>query len=84
MDLLLAKSKAGHDKNHIYVVIGEEGDLVFLANGTTKKCQSPKKKKKIHIQPIRHLPSELLQAAQEKEMNDALVAEILNLYNRRD
>ena len=84
MDLLLAKSKAGHDKNHIYVVIGEEGDLVFLANGTTKKCQSPKKKKKIHIQPIRHLPPELLQAAEKKEMDDALVAEILKLYNRRD
>ena len=84
MDLLLAKSKAGHDKNHIYVVIGEEGDLVFLANGTTKKCQSPKKKKKIHIQPIRHLPPELLQAAEKKEMDDALVAEILTLYNRRD
>lgn len=84
MDLLLAKSKAGHDKNHIYVVIGEEGDLVFLANGTTKKCRSPKKKKKIHIQPIRHLSPELLQAAQGKELDDALVAEILNLYNRRD
>ena len=84
MDLLLAKSKAGHDKNHIYVVIGEEGDLVFLANGTTKKCQSPKKKKKIHIQPIRHLPPELLQAAEKKEMDDVLVAEILKLYNRRD
>ena len=84
MDLLLAKSKAGHDKNHIYVVIGEEGDLVFLANGTTKKCQSPKKKKKIHIQPIRHLPPELLQAAEKKEMDDALVADILKLSNRRD
>ena len=48
MELLLAKSKAGHDKNHIYVVVGEEKDVFFLANGTTKKCQSPKKKKKIH------------------------------------
>ena len=84
MELLLAKSKAGHDKNHIYVVIGEEGDVVFLANGTTKKCQSPKKKKKIHIQPIRHLEPELIQMVQDKEMDDALVVEILNLYNRRD
>lgn len=84
MELLLAKSKAGHDKNHIYVVIGEEGDVVFLANGTTKKCQSPKKKKKIHIQPIKHLAPELMQMTHGKELDDALVAGILNLYNRRD
>lgn len=84
MELLLAKSKAGHDKNHIYVVVGEEKDVFFLANGTTKKCQSPKKKKKIHVQPIKHLASGLTELASGKELDDDLVAEILNLYNRRD
>lgn len=83
MKLMLAKSKAGHDKNHIYVVVGEEADMVFLANGNTKKCESPKKKKKIHIQPIKNLPPEVTTLAEDKELDDALIASVLELYNRR-
>ena len=42
MEITLAKSKAGHDKNHVYVIIGTEQDLVYLANGRTKTCEHPK------------------------------------------
>ena len=64
-ELILAKSKAGHDKNHIYVVMEKQEDVVYLVNGTTKTCANPKKKKAIQI-------------------NDTLVGEILDLYNRRN
>lgn len=83
MSLMLAKSKAGHDKNHIYVVVGEEQDLVLLANGVTKTCASPKRKKKMHIQPIKNLPEEITGMVKNKEVDDTLVASILDLYNRR-
>lgn len=83
MKLMLAKSKAGHDKNHIYVIVGEDEDMVLLANGKTKKCESPKRKKKIHIQPIKHLAPELLEMVEGKEWDDVLVASVLELYNRR-
>ena len=50
---MLAKSKAGHDKDNIYVVINIEGTDVYLANGKTRLLANPKKKKIKHIQIVR-------------------------------
>ncbi|OUP48931.1 KOW domain-containing RNA-binding protein [Lachnoclostridium sp. An181] len=49
---MLAKSKAGHDKNNVYIVIGEEDRYVYLADGEVRTWEKPKKKKKKHVQPI--------------------------------
>ena len=43
MDLILATSKAGHDKNQNYVIIDEIDDCYILANGETKPIKKPKK-----------------------------------------
>ena len=48
----LATSKAGHDKNRLYLIIGEEGDSVYLCDGRLRGVEHPKKKKKKHIQII--------------------------------
>ncbi len=79
---MLAKSKAGHDKNHIYVVVSEDENYVYLVNGGTKKLASPKRKKKMHIQPIKHLPEDISSILKE-ELDDEKVVMILDLYNRR-
>ena len=50
MDLKFAVSKAGHDKDSIYVIIKEEADMVYLADGRHKPLEKPKKKNKKHIQ----------------------------------
>ncbi len=81
--MILAKSKAGHDKNHIYVVVGEEGDMVLLANGGTKPLSKPKRKKQMHIQPIKHLPAEIA-ALEQEPLSDELLIKILDLYTRRN
>ena len=81
--LMLAKSKAGHDKNHIYLVVGEDADCVMLANGRTKCCAAPKRKKKIHIQPIKKLPEEVEILIQNDGLDDEMIIKILDLYNRR-
>lgn len=47
-----AKSKAGHDKLKIYVIIKEETEYVYLADGVYKTIEKPKKKGKKHIQII--------------------------------
>jgi uncharacterized protein (UPF0210 family) len=84
MDIMLAKSKAGHDKNHIYVVLQQTNDVVYLVNGVTKTVGNPKKKKRIHIQPIKHLPEEILSLVENAEaLDDATAVRILDLYNRR-
>ena len=42
---MLAKSLAGHDKDKVYVIVGLDEQFTYL--------QSPKKKKKKHVQLIR-------------------------------
>ena len=48
----LATSKAGHDKDRLYMIIGEEGECVYLCDGRLRGVEHPKKKKKKHIQII--------------------------------
>ena len=54
----LASSKAGHDKDKIYVIIKEDAEYVWLADGKIKTMDNPKKKRKKHIQPIKYFNNE--------------------------
>ncbi|MCI9296340.1 MAG: hypothetical protein HFI10_02765 [Lachnospiraceae bacterium] len=49
----MAVSLAGHDKNEIYVIVGEEKEYVYLADGRGKTCEHPKKKNRKHIRIIK-------------------------------
>lgn len=49
---MLAKSKAGHDKDKVYIIWKVEGAYVYLVDGVLKTTEHPKKKRKIHVQPI--------------------------------
>ena len=48
----LATSKAGHDKDRLYMIVGEEGECVYLCDGRLRGVEHPKKKKNKHIQII--------------------------------
>jgi len=48
-------SRAGHDRNEIYVIINSDEEYVYLADGKSKTVDKPKKKKKKHIQIIVHI-----------------------------
>ena len=56
----LAFSKAGHDKNAIYMIVAEDNDFVYLCDGKTKGMEAPKKKNKKHIQPIYKMTDETI------------------------
>lgn len=49
---MLAKSKAGHDKGHVYVICGVDETYVYLTDGKTRTLEHAKKKKKKHVQII--------------------------------
>lgn len=53
---MLAGSKAGHDKDMIYVIINEDTEYVYLVDGEIRKLSKPKKKNKKHIQIIKKCP----------------------------
>lgn len=83
--MILARSKAGHDKNHVYLVWSEDGIYVYLVNGTTRKMERPKKKKKMHVQVIKKLPKEVADYLRPgNEWTDESIAKMLELYHRRN
>lgn len=50
---MFAISCAGHDKGQMYVIIKEDADFVYLADGKNKRLDNPKKKKRKHIQLVK-------------------------------
>lgn len=50
---MFAISKAGHDKGRMYLILKEEGEYVYLADGRLRTADNPKKKKKKHVQPVK-------------------------------
>jgi ribosomal protein L14E/L6E/L27E len=49
---MLARSKAGHDFNKIYVIVDSDESYVYLSDGKIRTLDKLKKKKKKHVQII--------------------------------
>lgn len=49
---MLARSKAGRDKDCIYVIISVNDEYVYLADGVKRTVCHSKKKNRKHVQPI--------------------------------
>lgn len=77
---MLAVSRAGHDRDTLYVVLEEDDTYLWLVDGKRRLLDKPKKKKKIHVQVIKHLPQELHSAMQAISL-DAHVRRILKQYS---
>lgn len=51
---MLARSKAGHDKDKVYVIIDADQTYVYLADGRIRTLNNLKKKKRKHVQIIKN------------------------------
>ena len=49
----LAYSLSGHDKGSVYLIMKEDADYVYLADGAVRTTDKLKKKNKKHIQVIK-------------------------------
>ena len=45
----VVRSAAGHDKDDLFLILREEGDFVWLADGKRRKFETPKKKRRKHV-----------------------------------
>ncbi|MEE1114353.1 MAG: KOW domain-containing RNA-binding protein [Eubacterium sp.] len=52
---MYARSLAGHDKGRLYIVLKCEDKYVILVDGVNKTLAHPKKKKRMHVQPVYQL-----------------------------
>ncbi len=50
---MLATSKAGHDKDFVYVIIREDGEYIYVADGKSRTVERPKRKNRKHVQLIK-------------------------------
>lgn len=46
----LVRSLAGHDKGNIFIILKEDAEYVYLADGRLRTVADPKRKKKKHVQ----------------------------------
>jgi ribosomal protein L14E/L6E/L27E len=83
MTFTMAKSIAGHDKTEVYVVIREDGDAVYLANGKNRTVTSPKRKKIKHVQLIKNIPAEVSAVSEkENDFNDLWIKRVISIYTK--
>ena len=71
----------GNDKGHYYVVVGEEAEAVYVADGELKLLARPKRKNRRHIQPIRKLPADVAELLQN-QMDDVVIKRAIKLYKK--
>ena len=45
-------SLAGRDRGNVCIVLREEGEYLFLADGGMRPVERPKKKKRKHVKPL--------------------------------
>ncbi len=81
MDIEFAESRAGHDRNQIYLVKEKDEDGVYLVNGTTKPLKAPKRKNQRHIQIIKKLPAEVTECL-AGEWNDTAIKRAIRIYQK--
>ena len=78
---LLATSKAGHDKNQVYVIMKETDDYIYLVDGINRKISNPKKKNKKHIQIIKtDRVDEIQSKIADDSITDEFVKNIMKQY----
>ena len=81
MELLLARALAGHDKGRTYVVLGEDGADVILVDGRKRTLENPKRKRRTHVQRIKHFPQSILREAEKIDRwTDERVRKMIGLY----
>ena len=73
---MLVKSKAGHDKDRIYVIIRAEDEYVYVADGDLRPLRRMKRKNGKHLQPI-------LKMRLEEMPDDAAVRSIIRKFTRQ-
>lgn len=70
----LVKSKAGRDKDRLFIIIGIIDDqYVTIVDGDLRRVETPKRKKIRHLSKINRVSEAVLQAMQSGELANPLV-----------
>ena len=62
----IVRSDAGRDRGKLFIVLAVEGEYLLLADGKSRKVESPKRKKRRHV---------LYVASEETRVSDKIKSE---------
>ena len=81
---MAAVSMAGHDTGRYYIIVRAEDGYVYLADGTLRTCEHPKKKKMRHVQINRRISSEIESILSEGgEWKNETIKRVVKEYRRK-
>lgn len=66
----LVRSLAGHDKGSIFIILKEDAEYVYLADGRLRTVADPKRKKKKHVQISRIRDEKLCEKLMDGTVRD--------------
>ena len=78
--VMFARSKAGHDKDKLYIILKSEGEYVYLTDGNLRPLSKPKRKNQEHIQPICRIP----EGWDSGQITDNFVKRAIRLQEKED
>lgn len=80
---MLARSKAGHDKGKLYIVLETDGEFVYLADGRIRTLDRLKKKRRKHIQICYDIPALLQEImGSGREIQDEHIKKAIKDYEK--
>lgn len=81
---MLAFSKAGHDKLKVFMIVGDDGEAVYLCDGRLRTLDHPKKKNKKHIQLIKSGIDSTIQEKlqQHQTVHNEEIKRVIKNYHR--
>ena len=77
---MFARSKAGHDKDKLYIILKSEGEYVYLTDGNLRPLSKPKRKSRKHIQPVCRIP----EGWDPGQVTDEFVKRAIRLQEKED
>jgi len=80
----VVKSKAGHDKDELFLIIQVDQAYVYLVDGKRRRLEKPKKKKKKHIQVTKQMAEDFAEKIHHGErLTNAHIRNSLKVFKQK-
>ena len=72
-----AQSLAGRDKGRLYLIVGVQGEWLFLSDGKYRPAETPEKKNRKHVRLLPHFHPEIAARLDEGKDENSAIREAL-------
>ncbi|MBR5338254.1 MAG: KOW domain-containing RNA-binding protein [Lachnospiraceae bacterium] len=81
---MLAFSRAGHDRDRVYLIVDQDEEYVYLCDGRLRTVDKPKKKKYKHIQIVKRVSDEVRECMESgNRPDDIMIRRTIEEFKKR-